>query len=86
MFSQRFQLSVSVTRHARQRMAQRNIDDDLLLDLIETGDLRYKDEVHLWLFKHVQGRGDNLLCVAALLQDVLIVKTVMHRFQPGEPQ
>lgn len=64
MFSSRFQLSVSITRHARQRMSERNIDDGLLLDLIETGVLRRKDAVHLWLFKHIDDRDDNLLCVA----------------------
>lgn len=82
MFSKRFQLSVVATRHARQRMAERDIDEALLLDLIETGTVRHKDETHLWLFKHYEGRDDNLLCVAAVVQDALVVKTVMHRFQP----
>ncbi len=37
MFSQRFKLPVVITLHARERMAARNMDDALLLDLIETG-------------------------------------------------
>jgi len=28
------------------------------------------------------GRDDNLLCVAALVADAVIVKTVMHHFDP----
>lgn len=82
MFSQRFQLPVLITRHARQRMVERNMDDALLLDLIETGTARHKDETHLWLFKHYEGRDDNLLCAAAVVEATLVIKTVMHRFQP----
>ena len=85
MFSARFNLAVVVTRHARQRMAERDIDDLLLLDMIETGTVRRKDAFHLWLFKHYEGRDDNLLCVAALIQGSLIVKTVMHHFSPESP-
>ena len=63
-------------------MAQRAIDDVVLLDLIDSGETRYKDAVRLWIYKSYAGRDDNLLCVAAVLQeDALIVKTVMHRFQ-----
>lgn len=37
MFSQRFQLPVIVTTHARERMAAREMSEELLLDVIETG-------------------------------------------------
>ncbi len=82
MFSNRFNLPVLITRHARQRMAERGMDETLLLDLIETGTARHKDETHLWLYKHYDARDDNLLCAAAVIQGALVVKTVMHRFQP----
>lgn len=65
-------------------MRDRGIDDTLLADIIETGSVNYKDERHLWIFKGYPGRADNLLCVAALLADALIVKTVMHHFTPEE--
>lgn len=81
MFSQRFNLPILITRHARQRMVERGMDDALLLDLIETGNARHKDETHLWLFKHYDGRDDNLLCAAAVIEGALVIKTVMHRFQ-----
>jgi len=82
MFSIRFQRPVHITRHARTRMAERNMDDALVLDVIDTGTAKYKDDTRLWLFKSVAGRADNLLCAAAVLEDVLVVKTVMHHFEP----
>lgn len=80
MFSGRFHKAVVVTDHARSRMAERNITDELLLDLIETGELRHKDPTRIWLAKHYVERDDNLLCAVAVLEDALVVKTVMHRF------
>jgi hypothetical protein len=65
-------------------MDERGIDDVRLRDLIETGETRYKDAVRLWIYKKYADRDDNLLCVAAtLLGDALVIKTVMHRFQPS---
>ncbi len=29
----------------------------------------------------MEGRNDNLVCVAVVLEDRLVVKTVMHHFQ-----
>lgn len=63
-------------------MAERRIDDVRLLDLIDSGETRYKDATRLWLYKAYPDRDDNHLCVAALLlEDKLVVKTVMHHFQ-----
>ncbi|HJR70593.1 MAG TPA: DUF4258 domain-containing protein [Gammaproteobacteria bacterium] len=82
MRSQRFQRTIGVTRHAQQRMEERGIDDARLLDLIDSGETRYKDATRLWIYKKYADRDDNLLCVAAvLLDDTLVVKTVMHRFE-----
>jgi len=61
-------------------MAQRGIDDALLLDLVETGDIRFKDESRLWIAKHYPQRADNLVCAAAVLESALVIKTVMHHF------
>ena len=82
MRSERFQREILVTRHARQRMAERRIDDARLLDLIDHGETRYKDAARLWIHKGYGDRDDNLSCVAAiLLEDAIVIKTVMHRFQ-----
>jgi hypothetical protein len=61
-------------------MEERGIDWPLLRDLVDTGEIRYKDETHIWIAKYYPERNDNLLCVAAVLEAGLIVKTVMHRF------
>jgi hypothetical protein len=41
MFSGRFHKAAVVTDHAHRRMAERNITDELLLDLGETGEVRH---------------------------------------------
>jgi len=80
MFSQRFGCKIVITLHARQRMQERDISDSLLLELIETGEVRHKDERRLWIAKCIPSRTDNLLCAAVAAEDALIVKTVMHHF------
>jgi hypothetical protein len=85
MESGRFGKTIVVTAHAQLRMSARNVTDALLLDLIETGDLRCKDVHRLWIAKRYPDRNDNLICVAVVLETVLLVKTVMHHFS-WEPQ
>lgn len=51
-----------------------------LLELIETGEVRHKDERRLWIAKCIPSRTDNLLCAAVAVEDALIVKSVMHHF------
>lgn len=45
MYCKRFNKDVKLTHHASERMLQRKISDQELLELLETGDIRYKDEV-----------------------------------------
>ena len=80
MYSLRFERTARITRHARQRMQQRQIDDGLLAELIEHGECRYKNSQHLWIADHFEGRDDNLICAAVVLETELVVKTVMHKF------
>ncbi len=82
--SKRFSKSVQVTYHARQRMQERLISFELLKDLIETGNATYKDERRLWLSKAYPDRDDNLICAAVVLEDELVVKTLMHRWELQE--
>ena len=53
----------------------------MLLRLIDEGDTRYSDESRLWAWLNVAGRDDNLLCLALVLENAVIVKTVMHRWE-----
>ena len=80
MHSTRFNRPVVFTRHALQRMELRAISAAELLEVVDTGDTRFKDEAHLWAYKHLAGRADNLICAVLVLEDVVVVKTVMHHF------
>ena len=80
MFSNRFQRPIVISSHARIRMVERDISEAMLLEVIDSGDTRYKDATHLWAFKEFPERHDNLLCAVLVLEDQVIVKTVMHHF------
>ena len=82
MHSIRFGLPVVLTEHARLRMAERTMDADLILEIIDTGTLKEAGGAHYWLYKPLSGRQDNLLCVAAVIDNVLVVKTIMHHWEP----
>jgi len=80
MFSVRFQLPIAISNHAKIRMVERNISAAMLLEVIDSGEARYKDATHLWAFKEFLERHDNLLCAVLVLEDCIVVKTVMHHF------
>jgi hypothetical protein len=80
MFSSRFQRKVVLTRHARERMAERNITEVMLMEVIDLGETRYRDSTHLWAYKDFPERNDNLICAVLVLEDAVVVKTVMHHF------
>ena len=81
MFSQRFQLPIVIPAHAEERMVLRQMSEDLPLDVVETGVDRDAGAGHHWLYKHYLDRNDNLLCVAAVVDNVFVVKTVMHHWE-----
>ncbi|BBP02917.1 hypothetical protein TPL01_13540 [Sulfuriferula plumbiphila] len=76
-FSQRFGKNVWITRHARQSMQHRGIDDATLEQIVEAGDIKRKDDVHLWVYMHIDGRTDNMICAAAVESEAIIIQTVM---------
>ena len=41
MFSARFQRQIIVTRDAHERMVERNISDEILLEVINSGETHY---------------------------------------------
>lgn len=61
-------------------MTERMITEAMLMEVIDQGETRYRDSTHLWAFKVFPERNDNLLCAVLVLEDVVIVKTVMHHF------
>ncbi len=80
MFSIRFNRPVVITRHALERIVARDISETMLLDVIDNGETRYRDSTHLWAFKEFPERHDNLLCAVVVLEDAVVIKTVMHHF------
>ena len=82
MHSARFGLPVVFTEHALRRMAERTMSEALVLDIIDTGIVKPADEARLWVYKHVVERHNNLLCVAAVVENALVVKTVRHHWEP----
>ncbi|MFZ5659570.1 MAG: DUF4258 domain-containing protein [Pseudomonadota bacterium] len=85
MHSERFQKSIRLTDHARIRMHERGVNENTLLDLVESGQIKRKDERHLWIFKHYPERHDNMLCVAAIEGQALIILTIMNHWQEQTP-
>ncbi len=80
MFSERFNKEIILTNHAKKRMRERNISGAELLSIIETGNLKFKDETHLWAFKFFENRNDNLICAVLVAENCIVVKTVMFHF------
>jgi Domain of unknown function (DUF4258) len=81
MFSTRFARPVVITAHAVKRMGERHVSDALLLSIIDSGHTKYSDANHLWAWAEVPGRDDNLVCAVLVLENVVVVKTVMHRWE-----
>lgn len=80
-FSKRFSKNVWITRHARDSMQRRGIDDATLEQVIEKGELKRRDELNLWVFQHIHGRADNLICAAVVEGTSVMVKTVMINWE-----
>ena len=83
MHSARFNLPVVLTEHAKLRMVEREINAALVLEIIDTGTLKDAGKAHYWLYKHLDDREDNLLCVAAVIDNAVVVKTIMHHWEPN---
>ena len=81
MYSLRFNLPVVLTEHARLRMAERQMDAALILEIIDTGIVKEAGVAHYWLYKHIANRTDNLLCITAVVDNVVVVKTIKHHWE-----
>ena len=84
MHSERFQKPIRLTHHVQRRMDKREVSIERLLDLIDTGELTWKNTQDAWIHKHYPDRTDNRLCAAVLIGQAVIVKTVMVDWQPVE--
>jgi len=82
MRSKRFQMMVVLTEHAKARMEERDLSTAFILDIIDNGMQKSAGGSNYWLYKFFLDRQDNFLCVAAVVENVLVVKTVMHHWEP----
>ena len=73
------------TRHAQQRMAQRGVDETLALAVLETGQAKWKDAIRLWVYQDQPDPRHGIVCIVAVLEQVVVVKTVLLHFVPEEP-
>jgi hypothetical protein len=80
-FSHRFGKNVWITHHARISMEKRQVDDAMLKRVIEEGEIKYRSDIDLWVFKHIDGRSDNLICAAVVEQEAVVIKTVMINWE-----
>lgn len=62
-------------------MQARGITEGLVMDLIETGAVKRKDDRHWWIAKLYPERGDNLICAAVVSDQALIMKTLMTHWE-----
>jgi hypothetical protein len=83
-YSFRFACNVWLTNHANDAMAKRGVDESTILQLIETGELLDKGDGHCWIHQALPGRVDNRICVAVVLGQAVVVKTVMVNWQAKE--
>ena len=83
-YSKRFRKNIRLTTHASTRMAERGVSEHYVLDLVESGNIKFKDKSHLWIYKSYADRPDNNICAAAVVGDALVVKTIMTNWHENE--
>jgi hypothetical protein len=73
-----------VTDHAEERMKNRNIGKDVLVEILESGSVIPKDSpTHFWVYKVLGGRKDNAICLSISIEDPhLIVITTLINWRP----
>ena len=81
MFSNRFSLPIVLTKHAQERMLERNVTIEQVVEIVDTGETKFADPTHLWAYKALPHRDDNLICAVLVLEDKVVVKTIMHHFK-----
>jgi len=83
-YSPRFAKNVWLTNHAIESMAKREITLPEVKQLIEKGEIQYKDNKHGWVYFAFTHRNDNLICAAIINEQAIIIKTIMINWQPGD--
>lgn len=51
MFSKRVSLAIVLTKHAHERMLERNVTIEQVVEIVDTGEAKCADPTHLWAYK-----------------------------------
>ena len=72
------------TEHALIQMSLRDLDQEAIKNVIETGKRKSKEKKRkYWVFKELKGRADNLISVSISIESPnLIVITTMVNWRP----
>ncbi|MGK5089753.1 DUF4258 domain-containing protein [Bdellovibrionota bacterium FG-2] len=75
---------VIFTNHAQAQMVLRGLDEAIILEVIENGEIKEKDSKNkFWVFKTIGGRRDNMVAVSVAIEAPrLIVITAMVHWRP----
>ena len=76
---------ILMTDHALERMVERGILENLIIDLIENGQIKQKPQNSnaFWIFNHVPGRTDNFVCISIVTEsETIVIKTVLVNWRP----
>jgi hypothetical protein len=73
-----------ITDHARYRMRMRNVQLETLIEIVENGEIKAKDDKNkYWIFKSFAKRKDNFICLSVKIEDPgLIVVTALINWSP----
>ena len=74
-------MNVVLTRQADESMQKRSVGVETLQEVIELGEIKHRGGSDMWVFKHIAGRADNLICAAVVVENVMVVKTVMINWE-----
>lgn len=73
-----------LTKHALERMAEREISRRLVIEILETGKaIAKKKEGKWWVYKKVKVRKDNDVCLSVTIESPhLILITALVNWRP----
>ena len=73
-----------ITDHARSRMELRNIDEEAVIDLLQTGQIKEKPmKGKFWVFKQIGKNNEKSVCLSVSVETPnLIVITALVNWRP----
>ncbi len=76
-YCKRFSKKVWLTNHAIESMNKRDVTLFEVKQILENGEYQQTDTEHGWIYFDFEHRTDNLVCVAIIEKESIIIKTVM---------